>query len=331
MALSPDGTINEDYYRQILDHLLRVSLPAEDYAAEVERYIIREAILKLVLVDLLPRVTQPWFIQLVILNQLSSEDQISSYISPKASTSSSLLIMLLSTVQKLSGVSLAIVRAYKQAVSTIKSVNQLPIRKVSSPSQASSSTNTDTSASEDSSPDSVPTPDERLRTTVPEAPPSPATVLPLFLLFSEIFNTTERLASLIITTIIFVMTVFWTSFLDRLAPHLLLTSLSSAFVLNTTRIAKRTLFPNGYPGPPYEDPTPEEQSAIRARLTAIRPTGVLAYLVPIVLGSDPTATLDAAIEPLCNSRCNLHLAVAILDRILVGLCPELVHPEGNPL
>lgn len=80
MAISPDGTINEDYYRQILDHLLQVSLPTEDYGAEAERYIIREAILKLVLVDILPRVTQPWFIQLVILNQLSSEVQIGSYI-----------------------------------------------------------------------------------------------------------------------------------------------------------------------------------------------------------------------------------------------------------
>ena len=80
MALSPDGTINEDYYRQILDHLLRVSLPPADYAAEAERYIIREAILKVVLVDVLPRVTQPWFIQLAILNQLGSENQIGSYI-----------------------------------------------------------------------------------------------------------------------------------------------------------------------------------------------------------------------------------------------------------
>lgn len=79
MALSLDGTIKQDYYRQILDHLLRVSLPPEDYAAEAERYIIREAILKVVLVDVLPRVTQPWFIQLAILNQLGS-DQISSYI-----------------------------------------------------------------------------------------------------------------------------------------------------------------------------------------------------------------------------------------------------------
>lgn len=80
MALSPDGTINEDYYRQILDHLLRVSLPPADYAAEAERYIIREAILKVVLVDVLPRVTQPWFIQLAILNQLGSDNQIGSYI-----------------------------------------------------------------------------------------------------------------------------------------------------------------------------------------------------------------------------------------------------------
>lgn len=185
--------------------------------------------------------------------------------------------MVLSTVQKLSGVSLAIVRAYKQAVSTIKSVNQLPLCKVPPPSQAPSpnQTNSDAStSSETSSPDSLSTSGESLRASA-QAPSSPATVLPLFILFSEIFSTTERLAALIITTILSLITVLWTSFLDRLVPHLLMTSLNSTFVLNTTRLAKRILFPNGYPGPPYEDPTPEEQTAIRAKLAAIRPTGVL--------------------------------------------------------
>lgn len=182
--------------------------------------------------------------------------------------------MLLSTVQKLSGVSLAIVRAYKQAVSTIKSVNQLPLCKVPPPSQAPSPNQTNFEASENSSPDSLSTSGERLRAAA-QAPSSPATVLPLFILFSEIFSTTERLAALIITTILSLITILWTSFLDRLVPHLLMTSLNSAFVLNTTRLAKRILFPNGYPGPPYEDPTPEEQTAIRAKLAAIRPTGVL--------------------------------------------------------
>ena len=180
--------------------------------------------------------------------------------------------MLLSTVQKLSGVSLAIVRAYKQAVSTIKSVNQLPIRKVPPPSNH---TNFDAStSSENSSPDSLSTACESLRAAA-QAPSSPATVLPLFILFSEIFSTADRLAALIITTILSLITILWTSFLDRLVPHLLMTSLNSAFVLNTTRLAKRILFPNGYPGPPYEDPTLEEQTAIRAKLAAIRPTGVL--------------------------------------------------------
>lgn len=50
-------------------------------------------------------------------------------------------------------------------------------------------------------------------------------------------------------------------------------------------------------------------------------------MVPFILGSDPAVTLDAAIEPLSNAACNLHLAVTVLDRILVGLFPELVHPE----
>lgn len=51
--------------------------------------------------------------------------------------------------------------------------------------------------------------------------------------------------------------------------------LSPAFLLNTTRAAKRTLFPNGYPGPPPPDPTPEEQAETKARLIAWRPQGVL--------------------------------------------------------
>ena len=34
------------------------------------------------------------------------------------------------------------------------------------------------------------------------------------------------------------------------------------------RIAKKTLFPNGYLAPPPIDPTPEEQVVIRERLAA---------------------------------------------------------------
>ena len=51
--------------------------------------------------------------------------------------------------------------------------------------------------------------------------------------------------------------------------------LSPSFLLNTTRVAKRTLFPNGYPGPPAAEPSLEEQAKVRACLVSWRPAGPL--------------------------------------------------------
>jgi hypothetical protein len=138
-----------------------------------------------------------------------------------------------------------------------------------------------------------------------------------------------------------------TPFLDKLLPHLLSDFLSPALILTITKTAKRTLFPNGYPGPPPVDPSLEEQAELRARLIAWRgkggigmflvfvmnekSTGQLMFshsglLLPILLGPDPSTTLSAALDPLSNSQCNHHLVVFLLDRILIGLIPELVCP-----
>ena len=46
IALSSDGTLNLEYYRQIVDHVLKACLPPEDYAPEVERAIVREVVVK---------------------------------------------------------------------------------------------------------------------------------------------------------------------------------------------------------------------------------------------------------------------------------------------
>jgi len=70
MAVSADGNIDEEYFRQILDHILKSCLPSEDYDPEAERFIVREIILKVVLNDVVPKITQPWFIQKTILDLL---------------------------------------------------------------------------------------------------------------------------------------------------------------------------------------------------------------------------------------------------------------------
>jgi hypothetical protein len=74
MAVSANGTIEPEYYRQIVDHILKTSLPPEDYEPEAERLIIREIILKVLLQDVIPKVTQPWFIHMSILDLLGKTD-----------------------------------------------------------------------------------------------------------------------------------------------------------------------------------------------------------------------------------------------------------------
>ena len=69
VAVTADGSINEDYLRQLVDFILKACLPPEDYNPDAERYIIREVILK-VLKDTIPRISQPWFIHKLALDLL---------------------------------------------------------------------------------------------------------------------------------------------------------------------------------------------------------------------------------------------------------------------
>ena len=75
MAISPDGSLDREYYRQIVDHILKASLPPDDYDPDAERIIIREIIVKVLLDDIFPKVTQPWFIHKAILDLVGSPEQ----------------------------------------------------------------------------------------------------------------------------------------------------------------------------------------------------------------------------------------------------------------
>ncbi|PBL00812.1 hypothetical protein ARMGADRAFT_956923 [Armillaria gallica] len=353
MALSPDGQIDRDYIRQILDHILKVCLPPEDFEPEAERLIVREILLKIVVKDVIPKIVQPWFIQKTILDLLGPQPGpaggISISKSPPPSQSSqtfsfhTILIVLLSAIQSISGACLALIHTYKHAVNTIKLVNQSPSKSFHpSPSlktaQASSPILT-----EAISPSVSRTPSESSSTSsLPKAPlspsdfPAPPSIStnrrerlheyyahgPI-LMISEIFSMRDRYASSVIITTISMLASFFTPFLDRLLPYILDSILSPALLLNIVRIGKRTLFPNGYPAPPPVDPTPEEQAEIYAKLIAWRGRGVLSHLIPILLGSDSSVTLKSAIDPLTSTSCNVHLVMIILDRIIIALFPEL--------
>lgn len=70
LAVSAHGQVDEEYFRHALDLVLRLCLPPEDCAPEAERYILREILLKLIVRDVIPRITQPWFIHKSVLDLL---------------------------------------------------------------------------------------------------------------------------------------------------------------------------------------------------------------------------------------------------------------------
>ncbi|KAJ7357113.1 PXA domain-containing protein [Mycena albidolilacea] len=347
MAVAPDGSIEPEYVRQIVDHILKACLPEEDYAPEPQRFIIREIVLKILLKDVFPKITQPWFIQKTILDLLGQEDDVLTKTRPSSPPASAfsfhtLIVVALSAIQALSGACLAMIHAYKQAVGTIKRVNQTPprpqpTRRVPSPFPRprsptsipipASPMSPSISASSSVSSWAATPPD----TSLPHQIPSPDTpssdyALPSLTLVSEIFTTPARMASASIMHTISLLLVLFAPFLDRLLPYLLAQTLSPKLVLTIARNAKRTLFPNGYPAPPPVDPTPEEQAQMRARLLAYRGKSpwVETHVLPLVLGSDPTDTLAAALDPLMSRECNVHLVILLLDAIIGTLFPELL-------
>ncbi|PFH54679.1 hypothetical protein AMATHDRAFT_222 [Amanita thiersii Skay4041] len=312
MAISADGSLNEEYYRQLIDRFLGICLSPHDYAPDVERLIIREAILKAILIDILPKATKPWFLQLAILNLVESgHGKNNRYLSPssKLEMSSSsppthaALVLLLSTVQKVSGVCLSIVHTYRQAVNTIKLVNRYsqgdslpPSPSTQSPQEhsapllpSSSERRLSDTPGENSSildvklpsPSASALPSRESSSTgkAPHYPPSsrvfhPVHVMSLLTLLSEVFNAADRFATLVLTTTISIFVALVAPFCHRLIPHIIMSFFSSTFILDIIRLSKRTLFPNGYPLPAEDDPSLEEQAEIRARLVAYQPTGL---------------------------------------------------------
>ena len=77
MAVSADGSIDEDYLRQSVDFILKACLPQEDHDPDAERFMTREVILK-VLIGAIPRISQPWFIQKLALHLLGPSESVPS-------------------------------------------------------------------------------------------------------------------------------------------------------------------------------------------------------------------------------------------------------------
>jgi len=102
-------------------------------------------------------------------------------------------------------------------------------------------------------------------------PPPPSSASP-----SKPTTHTSALTALALAHTLSLPLTFLDPFISRLLPYLLYTHvLSASRLADVVRIARRALFPEGWPGQAPPDPTPEEQVAMRAelgrRLLAKRP------------------------------------------------------------
>lgn len=78
LAVLPDGTVDGTYIRQAIEHVMKVCLPPEDWAAETERSIVREIVVKILLGSAIPKLTQPWFAHKILLEALGPPKSSSS-------------------------------------------------------------------------------------------------------------------------------------------------------------------------------------------------------------------------------------------------------------
>ncbi|KII93458.1 hypothetical protein PLICRDRAFT_49505 [Plicaturopsis crispa FD-325 SS-3] len=340
IAVDANGVIDDVYVRTAVDHILKACLPEEDYAPEAERFIVREIVLKVVLQDVVPRVTQPWFIHRTILNLLGPSKEVKEKPpSPPNATPFSfhtVIIFFLSAIQSISGAFLALAHAYKHARSTIELANHSPHTQPAPPSLPTDpGPPAASTAAEATPPGSLLSPPISRSSSASSSrstatPPSSRdhdhdyARAPLELA-ATILTLSDRFASNALYSTASVLAAAFSPFLDRLLPYLVHTHvLSPRALLIGVGAAKGALFPlNGYPAPSPPDPDMKEQAELRAALERRLLELIPGYASPAILGPEPTRTIDAALQPLGSAACNAHLVVLVLDAFLLALFPEL--------
>lgn len=131
---------------------------------------------------------------------------------------------------------------------------------------------------------------------------------------------------------------------SSMIPYLFYEQMHPSIFTKIVVQSKKVLFPNGYPGPPPVDPTPEEQVILREQLEKrifnLVPcpfyhtvwlfhcvlTPKIAAMAPIMFGPNlkvQQQTVKGILDPLNSSKCNVHLLLFIFDAILVTIFPEL--------
>lgn len=313
--------VDKTYLRALVDNLLQLLLPPEDYRAETERTIVREIIVNIILGNVFDKVAQPWFLHQIIAKLVEGEndkaevrrsgssqgvdDTAPSSFSPPSSSFAVVLDKGLAT--------LASLPTLFRAITT--SISALYHTAVASP---------------------VP----------PSYQHQPPLTTPILSLLTTLLPPSTLLAQSF--HYLHLPLAFFSSFVTSLVFYIVNEKLLNAELVKTVlEVATRSLFPNCHPPPKEDDPDydgkeelrrrceagvarvlPGEQRPLRIAFLADEDSSAEAManaLKPEVPPTErPLALSRHLLRPISSHVANVHLFVLVLDLVIGKLFPELV-------
>jgi hypothetical protein len=296
LAVVPvDGTyvLNPAYTSALVDSLLILRLPKADYEAEAERIVIREVVARVVLGSVGKRLAAAWFYAQVALKLMGKPGEPIRW--KKNKTNGKLASTTLMTLHKTYTSVLAVATlVWTVGAWLITFLSECPppkdkyTRLADGPLALARA---------------VLGIDGRSGLVAPSWPSRLA------------FSATEVAATL------------FSPVIDRLVPFLIADAITAKNGLRLIDHVERLLFPDGWPGPPPIEPTPEEARDLdvdfRQRVHEVLPKYAQAAVTALP-GERPADTL---IDVISDPGCTAHLVGILLTAIVGALIPELV--EGN--
>ncbi|CEL57563.1 hypothetical protein RSOLAG1IB_02305 [Rhizoctonia solani AG-1 IB] len=318
--------ISEVYLRQLVENILRLSLPSEDWESEAEKCAVREIVACVVLGNVFKKLAQPWFLHQVILGLIKPNSSVQS--EPTTSLSrfhvpsvQVLVIFVLSAMQTISSLALTVISTLQYIMALTHAANRSHERRKRLQRRDTSESVTSLSSSME---DRIETPAEVISDGMTDGD----ILLPSLKLVGDLIQAGDRLptsASLLLLRFSGRLCQPW---FEKLIPLMLSRAISPTSLTGIIQASKRALFPNdGWPGPAPAEPTIEEQLLLREQLEGRLSELCQPWVASVILGGSrkiQASTIKQALDPFSESaEINSHLLVMLLDLVASELWPEL--------
>ncbi|QRW18988.1 20S proteasome subunit [Rhizoctonia solani] len=258
--------ISEVYLRQLVENILKLSLPPEDWESETERCIVREILACVVLGNVFKKLAQPWFLHQIILGLLKPPS-IQPERPPRITILKALKVLL--TVPCTFGPGFGDIRLIGHANNIQSGPNRhlyIPIYYDIDPCRESQSRTAkatqrkDTSESIMSLSSSLEGKIETPTEIIPEDMANEDILLPSLKLVGDLIQVEDRLPINTVLLLLRLSSRLCQPWLEKLIPFMLYRIISPISLIGAIQAGKRALFPNdGWPGPAPAEPTIEEQ------------------------------------------------------------------------